>query len=453
MTARRRIPLNPCDCCIFAHHRLLLRQRRGGNIAFMMVDLAGWIDPCVVRAALEAAMAAHPITVSPLRISPLRFRPYWQAPSSPPSAAKIAAERAYAYDDFRAADDGVARMERLCMQRYVPDWEIARGPQVRLEHYALPGERTRLCLRWPHFLMDAEGAQTFLSELEQRRESSIRPHESAADDRPVDVLAGKPRRQRWRLARSGLIESQPLAAAGPNTLHNELTRCDFYRVLNRSWQGQELDEIRDRAKAVTPAGPALYGRFLAAVVLRALDRLYREEGVHAHSLAITFPMRVQWPDVAMVRPLTGNYVVSPTITIARETVADMAALGAEIQKQVQQFLARRGDAAQWALLEAASLVHAWFYPLIFRRFFTAATYSSGFSYYGEIESPLRRLAGADVLNIWGGGPTTTPPGWNPVFSRYGDRLNLSLTWTPPAITDEMAERYASAIEKGLFEAS
>lgn len=452
MTTQRRIPLNPCDCCIYGHHRLLARRRRGGNIAFMMIDLAGWIDPVVVRKALAAVMAAHPVTLSSLRTSPLRLRPYWQLPSSPSQEADFAAERAYVYDDLRAVADATARLDDLCAARYVPYWDPSRGPQVRLEQYALPGERTRLCLRWPHFLMDAEGAQTFLAELERQRESAD-ALVSSAPDRPVDVLAGKTRRQRWRLARSGLTDSQPSAAVGPRHLCKELIRCDSYHVLHRCWQAEELEEIRDRAKTVTPAGPALYGRFLAAVVLRALDRLYREEGVESNRYAITFPMRVQWSDVAMVRPLTGNYLVSPTLTIARETMADPAAMGAQIQAQVQQFLARRGDAAQWAMLETASLVHAWFYPLIFRRFFTSGAYSSGFSYYGEIESPLRRLAGAEVLNIWGGGPTTTPPGWNPVFSRYGDRLNLSLTWSPAAIPDALAERYARHIEELLFTAT
>lgn len=450
MKTRRRIPLNPCDCCIYGHHRWQARRQCGGNIAFMMVDLAGWMEPAVVRQALAAVMAGHPIIMSSLRTSPLRLRPYWQLPSSPSREADSAAERAHVYEDLRSAADAAARMDALCVARYVPHWDLSNGPQVRLEQYALPGEQTRLCLRWPHYLMDAEGAQTFLAELERLREAAVVPIVSSGDDRPVDVLAGKSRSQRWRLARSGLTES----AAGSRHLCKELIRCGSYHVLHRSWQGTELEEIRDLAKTLTPAGPALYGRYLAAVILRALDRLYREEGVDSHTYAITFPMRVQWPDTSddvVARPLTGNYLVTPTLTIARDTVADTAALGAEIQAQVQRFLACRGGAAQWALLEAASLVHAWFYPRIFRRFFTGGAYSSGFSYYGEIESPLRRFAGADVLNIWGGGPTTTPPGWNPVFSRYGDRLNLSLTWTPPASPDALAERYASYIEQGLFE--
>jgi len=462
MTPRRRVPLNPCDNCIYGHHRLLSGQQRGGNIAFMMVDLTGWIDPSVVRSALAAAMLAHPVTMSTLHTSPLRFRPFWKLPSSPSQAATLAAERAYLHEDLRTASDGAAQLDRLCTERYRPDWDISHGPQVRLEHYDLPGQRTRLCLRWPHFLMDAEGAQWFLAELERQRLSGgsaeVTNSPLLPDDRPVNVLSETSRLDRYRMMTTGLSGQRPhVRSSIRHLLPADSTRFDSYEVLHRHWQGQDFERVREIAKRVTPAGPALYGRHLAAVVVRALDRVYREERIETGAYLITFPMRIRRPgqpdDSPFRRPLTGNYLVTPTLCILRERASDDSSLGADILQQLNQFLARRGDAAQWALLQAASVVHPWFYPLIFKFPFAGGAYSSGFSYYGEIESPLRSLAGAEVVNIWGGGPSTTPPGWNPVFSRYGDRLNMSLTWTRPAISDDLARRYASYIEEFIFAAS
>jgi hypothetical protein len=461
MMTQRRIPLNPCDNCIYGHHRWLSDRQRGGNIPFMMVDLVGHIEPSVLRSALAAVFLAHPATMGTLRTSPFRLRPFWQLPSVSNHAALQAAERAYIYDDLRTMDDSAARLDRLCNERYTPDWDLARGPQVRLEHYDLPGEETRLCLRWPHFLMDAEGAQGFLAELERQRQpdhcAESAPFPWQPDDRPVDVLSGTSALERLRLTRSGLFDQKssvrggvrPLTLADPN-------RFEGYQALHRCWEDVAFDRIRENAKRVTPFGPALYARHLAGAVIRALERIYREERIETSAYLITFPMRVRRPDlpddVPFHRPLIGNYLVTPTLTIPRDQVGNESELGATILQQYQEFLARRGDAAQWALLQAASIVHAWAYPLIFRFPIASGTFSSGFSYYGEIESPLRGLAGAKVANIWGGGPTTTPPGWNPVFSRYGDRLNMSLTWTRPAITDDLAGRYASYIEEFLFAA-
>lgn len=453
MTPRRRIPLNPCDCCIYGHHRLLARRHQGGNIAFMMVDLDGPIDPAVVRKGLAAVMAAYPVTLASLRMSPLQLRPYWQMPASPSSEAGLAAERAHVYDDLRAVPDATARLNQLCTLRYGPNWDLSRGPQVRLEQYSLPENRTRLCLRWPHFLMDAEGAQWFLSELGRYLDSAdvSAPSPLLTEDKPVDVLAGTSRLARVRLMMRGLAGQKSTARTEVRHVRAAATqRVESYQFLHRYWHGQEFERIRERARGTTPPGPALYGRYLAAVVLQALDRIYREEKFSAREFAITFPMRVQSTppeDRAHARPMTGNYLVTPTLVIDRGKVGDLALLGSDIHAQLQSFLERNGDKAQWALLEAAALIHAWFYPTLFRFAFAGAAYSSGFSYYGEIDSPLRRLAGAEVTNIWGGGPSTTPPGWNPVFSRYGDRLNLSLTWTRPHIPDTLAHRYAACIEE------
>ncbi|HKQ47196.1 MAG TPA: hypothetical protein VJZ71_03890 [Phycisphaerae bacterium] len=450
MTSRRRICLNPCDCCIYGHHRWLARRQRGGNIAFMMVDVEGIVDPAAVRQALTAVMTAYPVTLASLGISPLRLRPFWKLPSST-SDADVAAERAHVYDDLRADPDATARLNQLCTRRYGPDWDLSRGPQVRLEQYALPGDRTRLCLRWPHFLMDAEGAQWFLSELGRHFDGTNDPSQSLlpADDPSVEVLAQMSPLARVRFMMRGLsAQKSPARSQVRHVVAAPAQRVESYQFLHRCWRGQDFERIRERAHQTMPPGPALYGRYLAAIVLQALDRVYREEGFDTQEFAITFPMKVRITppgDEAISRPMTGNFLVTPTLVVDRGKVGDLAALGSDIQMQLQAFLEVRGDKAQWALLEAAALIHAWFYPALFRFAFAGAAYSSGFSYYGEIDRPLRRFAGAEVTNIWGGGPSTTPPGWNPVFSRYGDNLNLSLTWTRPHIPDALAERYANFI--------
>ena len=456
MSARRSIPLNPCDCCIYAHHRSLVRRQRGGNIAFMMVDVDGFVDPAAVRKAVAAVLAANPVLMSALRVSPFRLRPNWQTPSSSPRQIDLAADRTHMYDDLRAEHDATARLNQLCAMRYGPNWDVSRGPQVRLEQYGLPHDRTRLCLRWPHFLMDAEGAQWFLSELGRHFDGAdgVAPSLLIARGPSVDVLAGMSRVARVRLMMRGLAAQKSIPASEVQHVCDASSQhIESYRFLHRAWHGKEFEQIRERARTTMPPGPALYGRYMAAIVLQALDRIYREEGLDTRASAITFPMKVRLTSSDKVtdsRTMVGNYLVTPTLTIDRGKIGDVAELGLEIHKQLQSFLERSGDQAQWALLEAASLIHAWFYPAIFRFAFAGAAYSSGFSYYGEIDSPLRRLAGADVTNIWGGGPSTTPPGWNPVFSRYGDRLNLSLTWTSPHIPDTLAERYASHIEEAIL---
>ena len=208
------------------------------------------------------------------------------------------------------------------------------------------------------------------------------------------------------------------------------------------------------AKQAVPAGPAPYARFLAASVMRALHRLHEENSVSTDAYMITLPMRVgaSQPEARLVekRPVPGNFLVTPVICCTPQQVADRRVLDEAVFDQVQDYLRQELDLAQWTLMRAASLIHAWFYPLIFKLSMGVNVLSSGFSYYGAIEQPVRSIAGATITNCWGGGPLPMPPGWNPVFSKFGDGLNLSLTYARPAISDELADRYLELIASEAF---
>lgn len=148
--------------------------------------------------------------------------------------------------------------------------------------------------------------------------------------------------------------------------------------------------------------------------------------------------------------MNGNFLVSPMLCIPRRIVDDRCAIGELIANQLTDYHTRRGDLLQWTMMWAASLIHAWVYELVFALPFGGGLFASGNSFYGEINPPIRRIGNVTITNLWGGGPNTTPPGLNPVFSRFGDRLNLTLTYTRPAISDATASEYVKLIECEMF---
>jgi len=466
MTLSRRIPLNPCDYLYYAHHRMLERTTRAGNLAYMMLDAEGHADPDLVREALAAAMAAHPVTIAPLKVSILTGRPSWRIPRSPDAAARRAAAEAFTCDDLHSAPDGHDRVEQLCRQRYHFHWNLATGPQVRLEQYALPGDRTRFRITWPHLMMDAEGAQWLLLEISRQSQILLGPnrpdmHQSSPtvplqppvppDDQAIDVLAGHSLAQRLRLFRRGF--SRPATGERPvlrPILPDRRVILESFGLTHRLWEPSQVAAIQANAKRVTPPGPALYARHLAACVVRALHRIYGERGIQTDAYLITFPMRPSLEQTLRIRPIPGNYLVSPVLRIGRNTAGDTRAIGEEIVRQLESYRTTQGDLAQWAVVWAASFSRARLYDLLLRLPMGFESLMSGFSFYGEITPPIRSFAGLKVLNFWGGGPLGSPPGWNPVFSRFADRLNLSLTWNRPAIPDDLAHRYAQLIEEEVL---
>jgi len=465
MPEPRRIPLNPSDYFFYSHHRMMQRRSEGGNIAFMMMDIDGHIDPDRMRSILRSLFLAHPVLMARLKISLLSGRPYWRLPDERDDAAGIASKEAYVFEDLRAADNARGCMTSLCQQRYLPGWNLTSGPQIRLEHYALPGKKSVFCLRWPHPLMDAGGTMWLLAELARIGEGDanatpnnalLSPDGPRPDHACIDPLAGFSMMKKFSLFLESFSTQRRHGKFNVNTLfENKPPPFRDQRFIHRHWDAESFQRVREHAKRSTPPGPGIYARYLAASVFRALHRIFSDRGVDTDAYMITMPMNiadlVASGSAPVPRPIPGNYLVSPTLWARRDIVEDKTALAEDIFRQFNTYLETQSPLKQWAMIWAASFARASVYQWLMRLPLGLEALSSGYSYYGEISRPLRDFCGAKVSNLWGASPLPTPPGWNPAFSKFGDQINLSLTYARPAIDDELARRYVDLIEEEAFD--
>lgn len=457
----RRLQLNPVDYFFYCHHRLMERRGEPGYIPFMTLDLDGHIEPARLRATLARGFIAHPVLMSPLRLSRVRGRPYWLIPEDIAGAARTAADKMHTHVDLQGCDDWLATLEATCQQRCLPTWDIERGPQFALEQYTLPSDQTRICIRWPHALADAMGAMLFLAELSRLgaegpsqpgAQTPCGPPLVRRDDDALDPLEGQSLLNRLRLFSKSFSKARAHGSLRTRCLlPDSLPPFGDLRYLHRRWDAETFGAIRENAKRVTPAGPGLYARYMAVCTIRALHRIFTEQGVESEAYLITLPSPIagagpRFPDEP-ARPVPGNYLVSPTLVGRRDLVGDKRALGEDLTRQVAAYHASRTPLKQWAMAWLAGTMRASVYQRVLKLPFAFEALSSGFSYYGEIDPPTRTLCGATITNMWGSGPALTPPGWNPAFSKFGDGLNASLSYARPAISDGLAARYFALIEE------
>jgi hypothetical protein len=449
---------------VYNHHCLMKRAAQGDYQCVMAVDVDGHVEPDRVRNALAVAMAAHPETMAGLHISLTRGRPYWRLPRSPEDSAPQAAAAAHRFTDLRTEAVDHEHLQRLIQKSLAEQWDYAHGPSIRLDQYALASGSTRFCLRWPHFLTDADGAQQFLRDM-GRFDSGTTPRGDAADLRSsqacpdarddIDPLAEYSVAQRIRLFRRAMIMMREQQIGRVESLHAQrFPPASGHGLLHRHWNEQAVREMHALAKSATPAGPGLYARHLIACVMRAIHRVYVERGVQTDAYVITMPFRVRLPErsgeAAPGRPVHGNYLVPLTIYTPREMVRDPRSLGSEILRQYRRFLDERMDVLWCSVMWMLSHLRLSMYQSLLKRVLGGAPLASGFTYYGEIDPPIRSFGGSKVTNIWGTGVVATPPGWNAAFSRFGETLNLALTYARPGVTDELAGQYTDHIESEMF---
>lgn len=463
MTRRRWIPLNPCDYLIYSLNVRMRREGQGDCLAMMFVDVDGEVVPDRIRRAFAAALAAHPVTLADLHVSRLDGRPYWRLPDCGSDAARQAAAAqatasAYTFHDLRARGDWADRLNALVSARMVPWDDPASGPQVYLDHYALPENRTRFCLRWQHSFMDAEGAQLLLAEIER------------LDASPVSQVAPTP--NRWPALPDG-TGHDPLAAVSlPRRLAMAAqaigrTRRDRppkvrlisssqpapivgHGLLHKRWPREVMERIKAAAKRHTPAGPGLYARYFVACTTLALHHLYREHGVDTPAYLVSLPLRVTLPDraggIRLDRPICGNYLTAVTLVARREDLTELPTLAASFEHQLRSYTEAGADRVMWSLMWLLSRMRTSMQRALFAWGPSRTPLASGFSYYGEASAPLRRLGGCEVVNLWGAGLVATPPGWNPVFCRYRDLLSFSMAYNLPSVSPQLAQRYQQLIE-------
>ena len=448
-----RIPLNPADTFFYALHRAMAGTDQHGYVAMMTTELDAWIPPDAMADALQRLLLAHPVLMARMRFS-LLGRPYWQLPKHPQIAVAEALPRIHESMDLREEPDAIERADVHMNIRYSQSWKLRRGPQIKLQQYLLPDERTRLVLRWPHQLMDGAGAMWLFYELnrlgstdELDPESTELPEGLAPGTQLLDPLAGLPLGQKWRLFKAGLKGDPEFEGKKAAALFDKPQPLGELRVRHLVLEPDKVEAMRARGRQVMPAGRGRHARFMAICVLRALHRIYTERNIESDGYVITMPVNMVHESEGEPRPMQGNYLVSPILWGRRELADDPTALAEDLAAQLERYHADSGPLKQWAMLWGLSKLPAFIYIWLLKQSFKMGSMSSGFSYYGENSTPVRSILGAELTNMWGAGPVPTPPGWNPAFAKFDDKLNISLSWPRPAIDDGTAARFLQLIRQ------
>lgn len=433
-----RYPLNACDY----HFQVLQRGDRAPLQcrfkAVMGFDVDGAVSGDHLQAAMSAAIREFPVLAGRLRFSLLLARPAWHVDAVP------SIQDMYQFEDASAAADCLVAADTALDRAASGSIDLSKPPIVRL-HHIRTREFDRILLVWPHPLMDGQGGYEVLQRLAQGAQGGAFAQSATATTTTYAALDGTILSRVPRAIRG--YRDQRTISQFQTTLPPTGTTDPSGRVRIARHLGTAADfgAVAAAAKRLSPQGPGLYARHLAACTLRALRRLYDAHGWSSPEYAISFPMR---PGGVSVRGMPlGNYLVSAALRVAHDHVLDWPRLGAAIAAQVAAFSTTGRDLDQWALLKASSRMRPGQYHWMMKSSVAKTPLISGYSYFqAEADAPVEQFADRTVLRDVFGGVVVIPPGWNPAFWRHGRRLSMTLAWPGGFIDDELAMQFASLIE-------
>lgn len=432
------VPLSAYDRLFLAGHEALQRRGLPGHHCLLWLELAGRLDRAKLDEAYRRASAQTPLVDGRIAYSLLTARAHWRYGEGPQAVAPID------YTELSSHADPEAAQRDILLRAWRERQDPAAGQQLRLFCFEY-ADRTTLVLRFPHYLMDQEGALAFLSRIHDAATQggqSLAPPREAPLPYPPD-WSGRTLSGWW----SGVGRHRALARLQSRQLpERSIDPAQTADYMMRCWSPAETARINDTAKKSCRPGPMLYTRHLIAATVRGLDDMADALGLSPgdHYL-IPLPM-LRPRRTPRTKPACNDVVVA-TMVIHRAELRDAAALDASLLAQINDY-SRGGDEATWLFMSYVGLLRASHYRWMLMRKRMLVRYSLGFGSFRADEWPAGFL-GSQVTNVHGGGLPPIPPGAMLSFTRYADRLNVGAAFFPHVCTAASMERLLARVEHHL----
>lgn len=431
-------PLNPTDYVLLAMHESLQRRGYCGLNVMLIAELEGDLDPQELAHAVRALGHTYPALSAHLTLDFLG-RPRWRITED----ARLEDAVEYLPTSTNGADnDGWAAFDETIDAPV----NLRAGPQLRLVHVQLGGNRHRLGLRWAHPLMDFEGGHLLLRclhELLTGQSPSLDPDPRAIHPPPYDpsfplsvwrTWCGQYLFRRVERIRQPRIVRRPEGAT---------QRC---RVIVRTYDPPRRARFEAAAKGRTSEGPLRYSRDFLISLARTYRAMATERGrpqaLYAFPLPLPLPRPGQRPGVH------GNYVTIPWFVFETDDLADRRRADAACARQFEKLARKPIQEANWMMYRTAST-----WPLRWTRWFIDHRKPRGAAGYTgyQFDDSFTRLGDARIVNLTGSGPIDCHPGWLVGRCSYAGNLSVSVTYFEDHIDTPSVHEFLDRLERELFE--
>jgi NRPS condensation-like uncharacterized protein len=433
------VPLNCVDACLLA-----LDSINEPMLFWVVVDLEGEIDPTRLKEAVASAQQAHPVMKTIVRTRNLRLCREMQEDSE---------KEVLTFADQTQLGNGDA-------ESYLSSWmnqPLNPGKEfpVRVLLLRKSDLQSSLMFTFHHSAADGLRGVLFARKVVESYNGGLsRDPESTADvrvNRKGDELLEFARSRRsevkhyYRNIISSLFGRFVIAALPPPTrvFHDRSGRSRELAFCLKTIGPEELRQVQSKARTV---GVGLNDVLLAASYL-AVEKWNTMHGKASDRIRVMVPVNIS---PANFRYLVSNHVSWLSFETTRKDRLDSV-------KLVRKARADTTNAISNGI--PFSLIYFFYvcsrFPLFLMRemarflMITRMYVDSilitnvGFvwSKAGSREPAVSSMGNARVLNVSGLAPVVTPMGVSVVACTYSRNLNLSLTYRPALLSEEMARRF------------
>ncbi|MBW1897888.1 MAG: hypothetical protein JRI61_02375 [Deltaproteobacteria bacterium] len=326
------------------------------------------------------------------------------------------------------------------------------GEQIRFDliYYSRGG--MEIVMTWVHALMDAHGAEQFLSMIGNPgvAEKAIEEtSEKSFPKRSQNSVAEKSNdEKKWPMAQKSFDHIDRLALNPPVSLfsrfHNFSKSRQNYQVT--FFSSEETKQILKLAKKT--CGLFNESTYFAASTMCDLKDLYRSKSVKSNSYVLSMPVNLRKKGTYL--PVFSNQSTSLLYSFKEDELLDFKTVVKHFKSQTQDAVKNDLIKANVSVMELSRFLPTWFYIKKVKQAMKGEIASLIFANPGPVYSGLSDFMEEKVDYLHHLPMIVTPPGFGVLFYQFSGKLYITIVYTEGILSREEAEGFLNGIRIHLL---
>jgi len=418
-----------------------------GNLAQIVLGLPVHLPESKFKSRVSALLQQYPILNAPLKRKFFTRIPCWKTISG--RSNDYPAIVVHHQEENTEKDEEYRILKKRLFNRPMKPKD---GEQIRFDLIYYSSGGMEIVMTWVHALMDAHGAEYFLSMIGNpgiAEKAMAEISEKSLPKKNQNSIAEKNNNgKNWPMAQRSFDHIDRIALNPPVSLfshfHHSSKSRQNYRITFFSLE--ETKHIINLAKKT--CGLFNESTYFAASTMCDLKSLYDSKDVKSNSYVLSLPVNLRKKGTYL--PVFSNQSTSLLYSFKAEDLLDFKTVVKHFKAQTQDAIKKDLIKANVSMMELSRFLPTWFYIKKVKQAMKGEIASLIFANPGPVYSGLSTFMEEKVDHLHHLPMIVTPPGLGVLFYQFSGKLYITLVYTEGILSREEAESFLNGIRIHLL---